>query len=125
MNQQTGFSSGFGGVIVSPYPLPDALADMPTRVIPDDHHHLFALLPCQFQQGDDKHPHVFAVGLPVTKIEVHLLRILSSCSKAGQGFLHFTSFRLPLHQAQRFLWQSPGMSGWLGKAREPAFILIE
>ena len=125
MNQQTGFSSGFGSVIVSPYPLPDALADMTTGVIPDDHYYSFALLSCQSQQGDDKHPQVFAVGLAGTKIEVHLARTLSSCSKAGQGFLRFTALRLPLHQAQGFLWQSPGMSGGLSKAREPAFILIE
>lgn len=124
MNQQPGFSSGFGSVIVSPYPVSDALADMPTGVIPDDDHHSFALLPCLLQQGNDKHPQVFAVGLPVTKIQVHLARILSSCSKAGQGFLRFTGLRLTLHQPQGFLWQRPGMSGWLGKARKPAFILI-
>jgi len=125
MNQQPRFTSRFGSVIVSPYPLADALADVPTGIVPDQDHDRFSFLSGDVQQSNDEEPHVFTVGLPRTEIQIDLLAILPSGSEAGEGLLRFPPFRLTLNQLQGFAGQRPGMSRRLAKPREPALVFIK
>jgi hypothetical protein len=107
MRDQAWLTHLFGGLIVQADPRPQALAFMPTGIIPDDNDHTFTFLPGYRQQRDNKHPGLLTIGLPNAEGQTNLVCILSHGAKAGQRFLRFIVLGFAHHQPERFTRQCP------------------
>jgi hypothetical protein len=122
MGEQARFACHLRRPVVSPYPSAQVSTFVPTRVIPEDDHHLFAFRSCHGQQANDKQPHLDAVGLSSAEIQQHHLSVVAHRAKTGQCLVGLPPFGFTLYQAQFLARCRPGMSLGLGKARKPAFI---
>ena len=108
MGDQAWLTPLFCGLIVPADPRPQALAFVPTGIVPDDDHHPFTFLTRHRQQRDDKHPRLLTIGLPGTEVQSDVFGILPHSAKARQGFLWFIVPRFTLNQPEGCTRQRPG-----------------
>jgi hypothetical protein len=63
--------------------------------------------------------------LSITEVQKAFPRVLAHGAKASQRFLSLFGFGLAFHQTEFRSWFCPTTHLRLGKATEPAFILVE
>lgn len=108
MRDQAGFTRLLGRLIVQADPRPQTLAFVPTGIVPDNDHDAFTFLTGNGQQGNDKHPRLFTIGLTGTERQTHLSRVLPHSAKACQRFFGFLVPRVARDQPKGVTWQCPG-----------------
>lgn len=124
-SQQAYISFSFGLSIVGVYPRLQPLALMPTGMVPDHDHHALFLLTSDVQQSLHEVPRLLTIGLAIAEVKVDLIGSLSQSPKTSYCFLFLMPVRFALDQTQRLPMGSPRTGSGLGKAREPALILVE
>jgi hypothetical protein len=100
MRDQAWLTHLFGCLIVQADPRPQALALVPTGIVPDDDHHSFTFLTRHGQQRDDKHPRLLTIRLTGTEVQIDVFGILPHRAKTRQGFLGFIAPRFALNQPE-------------------------
>ena len=108
MRDQAWLTHLFGGLIVQVDPKPQALAFVPTGIVPDDDYPPFIFLTRYRQPRDDKYPRLLTIGLTGTEVQSDGFSILPHRANARQGFLWLIVLRFTLHQPEGFSWQRPG-----------------
>ena len=124
-SQQAYISFSFGLPIVGTYPRLESLALMPTGMVPDHDHHALFLLTSDIQQSLHEGPRLLTIRLTVAEVKVDLIGSLSQSPKTSYCFLFLVPVRFALDQTQRLPMGSPCTGSGLGKAREPALILVK
>ena len=91
MCDQAWFPRLFGGLIVPADPRPQALAFVPTGIVPDDDQDPFTFLPGDSQQRDDQQPRLFTIRLTETERQINLGCVLPYRAKTRQRFFGFVT----------------------------------